>query len=483
MCNLSRGLRVTGAVSLCLAVVGGPAHADTAVVECYVGARPADTDEYMAIVLADLAARGHRLGVADLGRELEAVHSHPARSGETTTIDERLPRLVDSGYQAWLDGDFNGAIFNLSHAIQAARRESGAIVEKKERRDLVGRALTGLGLSHKRLKHADDSLSWSMEILRGFFAEDEIDRTNYGPEALELFRAARKIAAGQRPGALAVSVDDKGVMIFVNEVYAGLGKARLEDLIPGNYRVLVRKGDLPGRVYRVTVAPGQTTRVNVEWAFDGSLHTAPRWVGHLYASEAMRADFQVAHVAHVARLVGADTVIVLTIGIWKGHRSLIGAAYSAYGGPLFRSGAVPIEPVPPSPKRLRGLAAFLAGEINELPDDPPSATASASSSSRYGWVKWSTAGATVATAVAGIWLLSIDGKSRCPNGNDGDACYYLPYESTFAGYATLGASVALGAVTTYLFVRDPRKRRGEKRLATKPLITGSGAILVVEGAF
>jgi hypothetical protein len=371
--------------ALCVAAAAGAAHASPIVIESYVGKRPADADDYIAIMLEELGQRGKRVGVDGVGVPLELIHSRPAVSGDSAAVAEQLPRLAELGYQAWLDGNYPAAIRDLGGAIEIARTASGAIIENKDRRLLVGSALVGLALANRRCgqmpvrcglteasaaEALDAAQRWMTEVV-GSFQESEVDVANYGPEALVFYQKVRQsIRARSVGGTLIVSVDDAGSMIFVNEGYAGLGKATLNNVLLASYRVLVRKGASPGRVFRPSIVPGEPTSLHVSWGFEAALHTSPRWAGVLFGDEDTRDHYEVPYATRVARLLGADTVIVLTIRTEKGRRALVGAVYGADGTALPRSADIALEPVAPSPRRLRAMAAYLAGDIDRIPDDP-----------------------------------------------------------------------------------------------------------------
>jgi hypothetical protein len=473
-----RGLQIAlAAVGICcIAAVARSAHASTVVIESYVGERPADANDYMAIMLDELAQRGKRVGVDEVGKPLEALHSRPAMSGDAAAVEELMPRLVESGYQAWVDGSYPTAIRDLSRAVEIARDASGAIIENKDRRMLVGSALVGLALANRRCGQSpvkcqltdaeaaaalDAAQRWMTEVV-GSFQESEIELANYGPEALDFYRKVRQsIRARSAGGTLIVNIDDAGAMIFVNEGYAGLGKATLSNVFLESCRVLVRKGANPGRVFRPSMVPGEPTRLHVSWAFEAALHTSPRWVGLRFTDEAARETHEVPYATRIARLVGADTVIVLAIRAEKGRRALVGAVYGADGTALPRTADIALEPIEPSAKRLRAMAAYLAGDIDRIPDDPVPAGRSRGRASQV---------------VLGIGALAAVGSSVWYLASPDDD-HTVPYEDrkTPAVAVFVGSSLALGT-GVYLYLRT------SKTGAATAAVLGAGVTTLLSGA-
>jgi hypothetical protein len=429
-------------------------------------------------MLDELAQRGKRVGVDEIGKPLEAIHSRPAVNGDAAAVEELMPRLVESGYQAWVDGSYLATIRDLSRAIEIARDASGAIIENKDRRMLVGSALIGLALANRRCGQApvkcrlteadaaaalDAAQRWMTEAVASF-QESEIDAANYGPEALDFYRKVRtRIRARSAGGALIVSVDDAGAMIFANEGYSGLGRATLSNVFLGSCRVLVRKGSNPGRVFRPLIVPGEATRLHVSWAFEAALHTSPRWAGLRFGDEAAREAHEVPYAKRIARLVGADTVIVLTIRAEKGRRALVGAVYGTDGTALPRTADIALEPIEPSPKRLRAMAAYLAGDIDRIPDDPSPAGRGRERASQ---------------AVLGIGALAAVGSSVWYFASPADDHTMPAYDDrkTPAVAVFVGSSLAIGAgVTLYL-------RASRSIGVTTAAVLGTGIAALLSGA-
>jgi hypothetical protein len=427
-------------------------------------------------MLDELAQRGKRVGVDEVGKPLEAIHSRPAMSGDAAAVEELMPRLVESGYQAWVDGSYPAAIRDLSRAVEIARDASGAIIENKDRRMLVGSALIGLALANRRCGQSpvqcrltdaeaaatlDAAQRWMTEVV-GSFQESEIELANYGPEALDFYRKVRQsIRARSAGGTLIVNVDDAGAMIFVNEGYAGLGKATLDNVFLGSCRVLVRKGANPGRVFRPSMVPGEPTRLHVSWAFEAALHSSPRWVGLRFTDEAAREAHEVSYATRIARLIGADAVIVLAIRAEKGRRALVGAVYEADGTALPRTADIALEPIEPSPKRLRAMAAYLAGDIDRIPDDPLPAGRSRGRASQV---------------ILGIGALAAAGSSVWYLASPDDDHTTPTYEGRTTPVAVFfGSSLALGA-GVYLYLRTA------KTGAATAAALGAGIAALLSGA-
>lgn len=134
-------------------------------------------------------------------------------------------------------------------------------------------------------------------------------------------------------------------------------------------------------------------------------------------------------------------MIVLAIRAEKGRRALVGAVYGADGTALPRTPDIALEPIEPSPKRLRAMAAYLAGDIDRIPDDPLPAGRSRGRASQ---------------ALLGIGALAAVGSSVWYLASPDDDHTMPTYEGRKAPVAVFfGSSLALGA-GVYLYLRTSR---------------------------
>jgi hypothetical protein len=96
-----------------------------------------------------------------------------------------------------------------------------------------------------------------------------------------------------------------------------------------------------------------------------------------------------------------------------------------------------------------------------LPPPPPSRP--------FRTIKWAGAGATVAALAWGSVWIAVDGKGTC--GGPIETCPEV-YATRTPGLVIVGAGVALGAVTTWMFLRDRSSSRTEIMVAP----TSGGAV-------
>ena len=162
---------------------------------------------------------------------------------------------MSAGNDAWMNADFDRARTIFERAVEVSREAPSEAAGRISWRPMVQRSLVGVALSAKRRGDGSTAESAMAEFLRTY-PGDVVDRTTFGPEAWKLYEAVRKSLSEQPTGRLTVSVDDPDAVVFVNERYAGVGSVRLEDLLPGTYRVHVRKGASPGRIYDAQVFGG-----------------------------------------------------------------------------------------------------------------------------------------------------------------------------------------------------------------------------------
>jgi hypothetical protein len=159
-------------------------------------------------------------------------------------------------------------------------------------------------------------------------------------------------------------------------------------------------------------------------------------------------------------------VIVVGLDVKNQHSIAYGALINSVTKKELRRASVVLDSLPP-PERLRALARFLTGdqpvagiEVHEPPSIDSHGVLVSHSPRRQGWQGWklSAGGGAVASLGAGIVLLVLDGNctssplvGKCPD----------VYDLKLAGYVSLGAGTVLGAVATWLWLRErpsPREK-------------------------
>lgn len=329
------------------------------VLESHVGQRASDADYVLSPVFAEVAERGYSVGTLDLGANVEKRLSRPGLTLDDEALAETI-RLVDAGWESWFQLDLPTVIDKMSLAVARFHRSPATLAQNQTRRDLVYKALIGLALAHKRSGNVEQATRAIAELLRSF-SDRDFNRSMYGPEPHDLYRAVKAELAQQGRGALRVEVDDATAVVFLNEQYVGVGGAHRSDLFPGRYRVYVQKGSAVGRLHEIDIRPGVEERLVLSWGFEAALNTSDGFVGFRFADARERVRREAEYATLVARMLGAAGVVVVTLQPVQGRRSVVGAVLSLDTGRPTRTASLALEPALPDPMQLRGLGRFLAG--------------------------------------------------------------------------------------------------------------------------
>jgi len=341
---------------------------------------------------------------------------------------------------------------------------------------MVQRSLVGVALSAKRRGDGSTAESAMAEFLRTY-PGDVVDRTTFGPEAWKLYEAVRKSLAEQPTGRLTVSVDDPDAVVFVNERYAGVGSVRLEDLLPGTYRVHVRKGASPGRIYDAQVLGGTEAVVEVTWSFDAALST-DGWVGFSFPDEDTKERLLAVYALRLGRMLGAKTIVVLELDGTDDRRAVVGSVLSVDSTRATRTASMAVAPVEPSAETLATLGDYLSGARPGLPEGAVDVVVEKPRDrTDRGMLTWSIAGAGAAAVLGGVALIVLDG--RCKDLDpDLRSCPRI-YDTTILGVAGIALGGAALGTAAYLRHRHGRRPRTAPVAALAP----SGAYLGLAGTF
>jgi len=458
------------------------AAAEPLVIESYAGARPQDADRWIGTLRDELASSGYPRPAA-VGRVIEKSVS--ASAGHLPEQAALLAmNIIDSGFRMFVSGRIDQATAELDRGLEQFRRNPSAIIGNAPQRDAVMRGQLGLALSLRRQGRQTEATSAMAELVRSF-PDKEISYKDYGPEPREFFEQVRGDLGRQGQGAIAIQIDGEQNSVFVNERYAGVGSMTVRNLLPGRYRILVKSGERFSRVHRLDVEPGETPSISISLAEDQLLQTdeAP----HLSVpDEASRKIGEARSSLRLARAVGAQSVVVLGLRENGGRRSVVGAVYSVESGRPLRSGAVAIDPTPPSATKLRALARLLAGDedaaklVTPLVDEPivdHRADRPPTTRPFRTW-KWLTLGAGLTAAAAGVTLFVLDDSDR----SMGEERQPEARETRTAGIITGSVGAALIGVGIYMFMRDRRDQHdGASTISARP--ESGGASVVWTGRF
>jgi hypothetical protein len=447
-----------------LIVAVAPARAGDLVVESHGTSRPAEADKLLGPVIEALVERGFERPKAS-GALIEARHSAPSRILDDEEI-AAAQRFIDSGYRQFQDVNFESAVKDARDGLEVLDGGLATLIQSPDLRDLRQRALITLALAANRLGRATETRAATGELIRAF-TDRPINTAVYSPEVTQLTtKHHRELAAGDG-ATLAVVSDDPSAVVFINEVYSGVGRAEKTGQFPGVYRIALRKGSTIGRIRRVTLSAGETKLVPISWAQDEALRTDEQRVELRWSREEDRAAGEAALARALATSTGSERVVVLAIRSLEGRRSVVGTVYHAARSTP--SGAfVTAEPTLPGADRLAALGRFLGGDesaasLVERFGEPATAGAPAPPADRGDgdtdggeggrFAGWLTLGLGAAAIATGGVLIAIHEPEREGNVLQPDA-----RNTRTPGIVTAAAGAAAVGLGLYLVLRGDDER-------------------------
>lgn len=496
-----RQLPVFVAVAVAGAVLGSaiPARAEKQIaLESQVGERNADADKLLKPIFGVLIARGFEVGVQMVGSAFEARVSRPALTAAGLPGD--FAAQVERGQRAWVTGKFEDAVDTLSPLIEAAHQSSGAFAVDQTLRDPLLQATIVLALSQQRTGDSAAMTETFAELLRAF-PGSTVSRATYGSDAVAQFDAVKKALAATRHGKLTVHTTGDVGLVFIDEKIQKVGTVSL-DVVPGTYRVFAQFGKQLSRVHLVTVAAGDDIGMDIDPAFDASVHTGPGWAGLAFATAAEREEHEAAYAADFASDMRATAVTVVGIDSARGKPVVFAALVNPRNGREIRRASVAMAP-PPSEDRLKALASFIADNqasadiVVEKLDDGPATSAHGVSgparargagrgpadggddgSDRGRWGGWKYMTGTVALGAlgAGAYLLAKDGD--CADTMFTPPCKNF-YHTAGSGWAAVGGGAVFTAITIYLIATGGSHGPAKAEARTTAYVTPSRGGTVV----
>lgn len=475
------------ALIVMVAVGRGPAAADNKIVlESYTGGKTEAAAKQMAPLLEALARKGFNGGYDVVGRSFESRASRPA-------IAEGLPadfaKKVEAGKQAWVVGKYEEAANALAPLIDLAHANAGAFATNKGLLDAVETALIVISLSHERMGDPEAAVSTWTEFLRSF-PDKSVPRGIWGADAAQAFDKAKKVISTRLGiGKLLVrSSIDTGV-IFINERIEQPGSVSKDNLLAGDYRVFVQLGGgRLSRQHRVTVRARETAILTVDADLDVVVQTSPSWTGLAFTNGGDRERLEIERASQFGNAVEATAVMIVGIDQVHGKSSIVGILVNRNRSTDIRRASVPLDPAP-SAERLQSLAAFLVGDLTEVPEGiqvdavaaplaGPSGPAEGRGGGMWGGWKFLTGGVAIAALGAGAYLLSKDGDCKITP-QPGVTCPDV-YNNAAPGYAALSAGVVFAGITVFLIVRGG----GNDKARTAYVVpTSDGAMAGFSGRF
>lgn len=329
------------------------------VLEAYGGRRPANIDRYMGPLRDELERHGFAARPETLTKLFGGRIPRPGILDKGLTTADIL-RLVDKGYEDFSRAKFSEAARKLTDAIGMIDRNSALLVLDTGNQEAVYKAYVGLALSQSRLGLADQAAATMAELVR-MSRTQPLSRNEHGPTAAQFAQQVYKQVSAQGRGRLRIDTGNPRAMIFVDRQIRGMGKAALDDLIPGVYRVLVQEPQTAGLAYEVEVPESGDVELDARWEVDMSLVTGSRWFGFEFANAVERRK-EVVYAASIAKRWSLrDMVAVVGTMKLQGRPALIATLYLATGKVL-RSAVIVLEDAlaDADDATLGALAKFLA---------------------------------------------------------------------------------------------------------------------------
>lgn len=358
--------RARGAIVItCLMVMASGAYASPiatspiVVLEAYGGRRPANVDRFMIPLRDALERHGFAARPETLNRLFGGRIPRPGILDRGVTTADIL-ELINTGYEDFTHAKFNEAARKLTDAIGKLSRNSALLVLDTGNQEAVYKAYVGLSLSQSRLGLTDQATATMAELVR-MFRTQPLSRAEHGPTAEQFARKVYKQVSAQGRGRLRIQTGNPRAMIFVDRQIRGMGKAALDDLVPGVYHVLVQEPQTAGLAYDVEVPESGEVVLDATWEIDTSLIATARWFGFELANDIERRKEAIYAGSYARRWTGRELVAVVGTMKLQGRPALIGTLYLATGSVL-RSGVIVLEDAldDADDATLDALAKFLA---------------------------------------------------------------------------------------------------------------------------
>jgi hypothetical protein len=303
-------------VATALISTTGISLAQTLVLESYAGERPKEADRVLAPLRRALEKQGFIAAPAEVTKVLRSYRTLPAVTEPNVTTRE-LTEAFERAHGDWLDGRLDRAATRLEAAVAVAHRVPNLLAAEQKTRDLLFSALLSLSQARNRQRQQAKSEAAMAELIRSF-PDQLITRGEHGPEAYELYRAARRGLDAEGRGALIVKVNVPSV-VFLDEVPRSqdVNGAQIADLVSGEYRLLIQSANEPTsfRYYKIPIYAHQISRLEIHWELDSVLVTGD-WVGFRFDTSLRQAK-EVDAALRVARDTSTHTVVTLRVEVGK----------------------------------------------------------------------------------------------------------------------------------------------------------------------
>jgi hypothetical protein len=456
-----RRLSVGLAVELWVGVVLAQPAPRAVLCESHAGARPAQADEWLAALAEGLDAPAPLAG-ATLDQMIAARLSRPAG-----VADYPLEKLVRDeardGQREVVQARFAAAALRIERLRALAEQHAATVAANPRIRKSLFEGALAMVKALVRLRRQSDAESLALDIARSF-PDYPVTERDCGPEVAQFLAEVRR---RPRPTyAIQIETTPAAAAVFLNERYVGTSPVRIQDALPGRYRVMARAGEAQSRVHAVTVHE-ESAEVRIDLAFDRALDAA----GFRFLDEAERARREPAYAARLARAVGAAEVIAVGLGGLADRPLWIATSYDVESGGVRRAAAVALAPGRPPRARFVALGRFLrAGTpaeglmVMRAPPAPaggaPLGSLDVEARAPTSLRPWAYAGLGVGLALAAVggYFLYLDGRPDCDLGGGQLQCP-SSHRTLLAGATMVGGGAALAVGATALWLIDAHRAR------------------------
>ena len=306
-------------LAIVVASLAAPASANIPAFETWVGQRPKKVDPALATFMSEMErlspgffASPKRIQNA-FGARLPQPGADPALSATEFT------RRLEVADATWIrQPALSELLPTLSAAIELGKQNPFYLVADDGRREVFRRILLAYALGLKRNGGGQPSRDAMAEWIRTF-PDDVITRARAGSDAEQLYLETRHAMSIRGRGTLTVTLGDRGLQLYVNEVIRRDGTT-INDLFPGVYRVLVVDRFNRSRRYLIDVLANQDSVLTIDWQVDSVLRVTPSFVAFEFSAvvEQAQSGQPIARFAQAA--IGAPGVFLIKLG--KADRDL-----------------------------------------------------------------------------------------------------------------------------------------------------------------
>jgi hypothetical protein len=458
-----------------------PAPPAAILVESHAGARPPQADEYLQALREGLGAPPPLAGAA-LDQLIAQRVSRPAGTVDYPLLPIVRDQVRDAQREV-VKARFAQAVERVERLRVIAADHAAAVAANPRIRKSLFEGSLALLQALIRLHRPSEAETLAVEITRSF-PDFPVTERDYGPEVVQFLGEVQRQARQRTTYAIQVETAPAGASVFLNERYVGTSPVRIQDVLPGRYRLMARAGEAQSRVHLVAVHE-ESAEAKIDLAYDQALSVG----GFQFADEADRARREATHVARLARTLGAAEVIAAGLAGTAERPLWIATTYNVESGGVLRSAAVALAPGAPPRAGLVTLGRFLrAGSPTDglivrrvrasaaAPGAPalapfaPGETDVPRRSGALRLVAYLGLGAGAALAGAGGYLLSLDGKGNCELAA-GQAECPSHHHTLGAGVGMIagGAAVIVGSLT--LWYLDTRRARVRVSASAGPGLT------------